>query len=259
MMVYSGDVWEDYSEREDKTKKTFPDLTRVCEHALWSIWSMKNRLLNTIMQLNEELPPYQQFISIYFMRNIIYLQSAYLLACGGYCAPSRDLQRTLYETILRGYLFIVNEDEANLMYEYIEELIIPVRKEALRKRKFWPFEFMVEQLYLEESRKSHKRLFQELSYSSHPSIKSVLPDLEYREGQVRDCLNMILSLIFGNIQMMAECFFSLLDSDFKDIIKASLTEIADFLGEVPLFEPNKPDLTSKIKLKKGNFLDVLND
>ena len=257
--MYSGDIWKDYSERGERTAKTFPVLNRVCQHALSSMWLMKNRLMTALLQLGEELPPQQQFISIYFMRNITYLQSAYLLSYGGYCAPSRDLERTLYETILRGYLFIANEDEANLMYECIEGTASPERKEMLRKRKFWPFEFMIKQLYLEDSRKLHRQLFQELSYSSHPSIKSVVPDLEYREDQVRDGLKMILSLIYGTIQMMTECFFHLLDSEFKDIIKASLTEIADLLGEIPLFEPNKPDMVSKIRFKKGNFLTILND
>ena len=172
------------------------------------------------------------------MRNIAYLRSAYLLSCGAFCGPSRDVQRTVYETILRGYLFIVDQKEANLMYKFIDGTIESNARDALRKRKFWPFEYLINRLYIESTRKSHKKLFEELSRSSHPSIKGAYYDLVYNESEVKDCLNTILSFGYGNIQMMAEGFINFLNSTLKGKVRESLLQISDTLGERPLFEPD---------------------
>lgn len=67
---------------------------------------------------------------------------------------------------------------------------------------------------------------------------------------------MILAFIYGTVQMMAEGFFDLLDDYIKDTIKDTMESIAGFLHEVLLFEPDK-ELSSKIRLREGNFLTVL--
>ena len=205
----------------------------------------------------KEIPPYQQFISIYFLRNITYLRAAYLLASGALIGPSRDLQRTVYETILRGYLFIVDQKEADLMYSYIEKTIGREELKALRKRNFWPFNFLIEQLYVKETRQKHKKLFRGLSRFSHPSILGAFKDLEYSEAEVKDCLNCILSLTYGNIQMLSEGFFNFLDQPLKQIIKKTLLEIVDSQGEIAIFEPDQERWILRIKLKGGNFMKVL--
>jgi hypothetical protein len=214
------------------------------------------RNINTRWE-NKKFPPYQQFVSIYFVRNLVYLRSTYLLACGAFCGPSRDLQRTIYETILKGYLFVVDQQEADVMYSVINGTIESKELKALRRRRFWPFEYLINRLYLKETRESNKKFYEALSRFSHPSIKSVYHDLEYSKTEVEDCLNVILSLTYGNIQMMAEGFYDLLDSTLKRMIRESLFEIADFQGETGLFEPDQERWFPKIRLKKGNFLHIL--
>lgn len=206
---------------------------------------------------SKELPPFQQFASIYFYRNNTYLQSAYLLASGAFCGPSRDLQRTVFETILRGYLFIVDNREAELMYHYIEGKIAKGELATLRKRNFWPFEYVVKMLYSKDRQKKHKTLFEGLSRFSHPSILSAFKDLEYSATEIEDCLNCTLCLSYGSIQMISEGFLNLLTLASKKKIKETLLEIADCQGEIALFEPNKQHWSSKIKLKSGNFISVL--
>lgn len=254
-----SDIQKDYAGKAKKTADTFPKLTLVCKRALASMWILKKELETTI-KTNwgaKELPPHQQLVSIYFFRNMTYLRAAYLLACEGSCGASRDLQRTIYETILRGYLFIVDENEAKLFYNYIERKIDPKEEKALRNRKFYPFEFLLGKLYTPESGKFNRRIFHELSRFSHPSIRGVLLDLQYSENSIEDCLKMILGLMYGTVQMMTEGFFELLDDCIKNTIKETLENIASFLNEVPLFEPDQEKFSSKIKLRKGNFLTVL--
>ena len=205
----------------------------------------------------KELPPFQQFVSIYFSRNITYLQSAYLLAVGALCGPSRDLQRTVFETILRGYLFIVDHKEADLMYKYVEKKLGKQEMVTLRKRNLWPFNFLVKRLYSRETRKQHRKVFEELSRFSHPSIVGAFKDLNYSKSEVEDCLNIILCLVYGNIQMLSEGFFDFLEPSLRKTVKETLLEIADAQGIVALFEPDQKQWSPKIKLKKGNFMHTL--
>lgn len=253
------DIQRSYLSKAKKTANTFPKLTLICERALSSMWTMKKQW-ETIIQTQwgaKELPPHQQWVSIYFFRNMTYLRAAYLLAREGSCGASNGLQRTAYETLLRGYLFIIDENEARLFYNLIEGTIEPKAKEALRKRKFFPFEFLLKKLYKPKSRESHREIFHELSRFSHPSIRGVFLDMKHSEKQIEDCLKMILAFIYGTVQLMAEGFFEFLDDRLKDTIKDVLENIASFLQEVPLFEPNKEELSSKIRLREGNFLTVL--
>ena len=63
--------------------------------------------------------------------------------------------------------------------------------------------------------------------------------------------------MYGNVQMMSECFFDFLNPSAKQLIKASMKEIASTLRNVPLFEPDSDSYSTRIKLKHGNFLNVL--
>lgn len=240
-----------------RTINTFPELTRVCSDALASMWSMKKEL-GAILKTkwgDKELPSYQQFVSIYFFRNMVYLRGAYLLACEGSCGPSSDLQRTAYETILRSYLFMVDKSEADLLYSYLEGNA--KARKILRKRNFYPINFLRSELYAPSSRKLHKKIFEELSRFSHPTIQGAMLDLQYSSKNVEGSLKMILALTYGTVQMLVEGFFDLLDARLKATAKETLEKIADFLKVVPLFEPNQERWSSKIKLKRGNFLAVL--
>lgn len=258
-MMFSSDTWKLYKKRVEMTEVSSFQLTELCLHVLQSMQSMTSLLNNNVRTMwgKKQLPPYQQFVSVYFVRNLTYLRPAYFLACASLCGPSRNLQRTIYETILRGYLFIVNHNEANLMHSYIEQTLTKKQLGLLRRRKFWPFSFMINCLYTKKLMKQHKTMFNAISRFSHPSIRGVYKDLEYSEDEVKDCLNIILGLGYSNIQMMSEGFYQFLNPTLKGVIKETLFEIADFQGTISLFEPNKREWSSKIKLKNGNFLTVL--
>jgi hypothetical protein len=255
-MSYS-DFWKANFQRVKKTEKTFPKLTQLCIRVLESMGYIGKKWGLLARARGKKLPPYQQFVSIYFQRNITFLRGAYLLACRSLCEPSRDLQRTTFETILRGYLFTVKKKEANLMYSLIEGTIKPEEKDALRKKKYWPFRSLVRELYTKETRKSCEKFYDRLSRSSHPSIMGTFADLRYSSEMVEDCLNTILALSYNNVQMMAEGFFDFLDNEFKEVIRATLKDIADAQEVIVIFEPDKEIHSSKIKLKKGNFMKVL--
>jgi len=174
----------------------------------------------------------------------------------GFSHPSICLQRTVYETILKGYLFIVNPEEADLYYSKLQT---NEEEKFLKKRRFYGHSYLVNELFEPKTKHKHRRLYKELCISAHAEIKGTLLDFpRYTEKEIGDRLKMFLSLAYGNIQMVAEDFLYLLDAPLKRITKGILEKIVESLErQVPLFEPDRDVYSSKLRLKKGNFMDVL--
>ncbi len=111
--IFEKPIWTYYEDR----KKRIDILQEidVIEKVLQEMWFscnvisdiLKDRTINSSTEL---------FIGTYFMRNITYLYSAYECARIGNTMPSYNLQRTVLETIIKGYVFIVDEDIADRCY-----------------------------------------------------------------------------------------------------------------------------------------------
>jgi len=248
--------WEFYLERVGETTAKLKALTERCEVIIKSMWLIENRLGQDLAKRGEDLSPSESFILAYFRRNIVYLQSAYILTSIGFVHPSRCLQRVVYETILRGYFFIVNPKEAENYYSHLRT---EKEEEFLGKRKRYGHSFLCKKLFQPKTQINHRTLYKELCVSSHAEIKGLLVDFPiYDEKAVEDKLKMILSLSYGNIQMIAEEFLELFDSSLKKIMKIALKEIIDGIErQVPLFEPDTITFSSKIRFKSGNFMMIL--
>jgi hypothetical protein len=258
--MLNSPFWMFHSQRLEATEKKYPKLNQLCLNSLDSMWKINQECGRrvTARSRGTQIPAVEQCVSIYYQRNITYLRAAYLLASVSLTEPTANVLRTIYETILRGYFFIVRNDEADLMCAKIEQKISNEDKDRLRKRKYWPFRFLIGELYTEKTKKSAKLLFEDfLSRSSHPSVRSAMVDFNYSGESVNDKLNLITMLSYGNIQMLAECFFDYFTDELKLLIKNSLFNIADFYKEVPVFEPDKPLFFDKIRLRNGNFMELL--
>ncbi len=250
-------LWGVCEARVRHTELKHPHETHLCAVSIDSMRVMRNILDAVLSTPAKVLPPYQQFVLIYSGTLEAYLQGAYLLSCTWFYQANRDLQRTVYETILKGYLFIVDNREADLMYSYVKGTVSPTAKRDLEKRRFWPFELMCDNLYDSKTREAHRKLYRALSSFSHPTITGASLDSEYYPGSVIDSLNMILSFSYGSIQMVCEAFFDSLDTRCRNIAKTTLTEIVDHLSSTPAFAPNNSKYHERLKLKDGNFSTVL--
>lgn len=157
-----------------------------------------------------------------------------------------------FETLMRGYLFTVEPKEAEEYFKVIgtkEEESYQFKKGA---------SFLRKKLYTDATSQKHRNLYKMLCISAHPGIKGAARDYPaYLSNRIEDNFKMILCLIYGNIQMMAECFTDFLDTKTRTVIKGSMENIASNLGSIPLFEPDKEPYSSRIKLGRGNFLKVL--
>lgn len=244
-----GELWKDYLSKVNKTITSFANINQICENTILSMMLIYSEIFESV---KTSLPNYQAFIAFLYKRNITYLQSSHLLACIGFIDPSSNLNRTVYETILRCYLFITEPKEAD---EYSQAIRAEKEKSYDRKKGV---KYIREKLYSPKTCKEHKEFYEQLCILAHPSIKGVAEDYpEHRPDRIKDNLSIILHLMYGNIQMMSECFFGLLNSQATKTIIPSMERIATTLEYVPLFEPDKDSYSSRIKLKRGNFREVL--
>ena len=257
VLFYLNRFWRAFEMRVRQTELKHSDETRLCTVSIDSMCNMRRILGAALTAKAKILPPYQQFVFTYFGTIEAYLQSVYLLSCGWFYQANQDLQRTVHETILKGYLFIVENGEADLMYSYVKGTINPTAKRKLEKRRLWPFDFMCEIMYDNKTKKAHQKLYRTLSRFSHPTITGAALDSNYTPKSLLDSLNMTLSYSYGSIQMVCEAFFDSLDSRCREIAKTTMTNIANHLSFIPVFEPNNSKYRQRLKLKEGNFSTVL--
>ena len=203
-----------------------------------------------------QLPPLDSFILAYFLRNTIYLHSSYVLASMGFVWPSMNLQRTVYETILRSYFFIVNPEEAALFYENLQTETYP---SFMKKRHYYAHSYLCEQLYEQNSQGKERRFYEMLCVSAHAEFRGLLLDFPAQnKAEIEDRLRMVLMLSYGNIQMFAELFLDRFNEALRKLTIAILRKIvASNENQIPLFEPDKASYSSKLILRKGNFVQVI--
>lgn len=214
----------------------------------------RHRPLGKAKKRNQRLPPNQTFVSIYFRRNMFYLYSAHALACMGFCDPSMNIQRTVYESILWGYYFILFESVAN---HYLDAYGTEDEVEYINRLSHG---CLIGTLFKSTTRAQLKELYKMLCRFAHPDFYGTGRDFPiYNENLVEDRLKLILCFAYGNIQMLAEGFLNLLNSELKNLIKFIMREILIVLDyKIPKFAPDKGNLSSRIVLKEGNFDDILN-
>jgi hypothetical protein len=189
---------------------------------------------------------------VFYKRNIAYLQSAYILASIGFVGPSANTTRTVFETLLREYLFIVDKEEANEYYRIIDT----TQETPYNIKK--GLKYMRDKLYSDSRNQTMKEMYSLLCSKSHPDIKgSNLDYPNYSLPQIEDIMRSILLQMYGNIEVFAEGFYDLLDSALKSFIKQSMSSIAFDTGYTLAFEPDIEPYASLIRLKNGNFDRVL--
>ncbi len=135
----------------------------------------------------KKLPNPQVFVSIYYQRNIIYLQSSHILTCIGFINPSANLNRTICETLQRGYLFTVEPKEADDYYQVLEQ-----EKEHLYHVQKGP-SYIRRKIYSPETEKQEKDFYGQLCISAHADIKGAALDYpKYLPNRIEDNLSVIL-------------------------------------------------------------------
>jgi hypothetical protein len=104
----TSDDWDFFAKRARRTALAFSNFTEPCETAIKAMWTMEIKIAEIAKTEGKQLPPNETFVLVHFRRNNVYLLSSYVLAAMGFIWPSMNLQRTVYETVLRSYFFVVN-------------------------------------------------------------------------------------------------------------------------------------------------------
>lgn len=243
------------SERAETVRTVMPELVNASQATITAIWQIESKLFERLGRIGKKLPPTDVFVSIYFKKNRAYLQSAHILACYGFVNPSASLQRMVYESILRGYYFIVEPNQAMLLYaktdtELVDDVMAAEQDRSLGKGA------VAGKIY-ENVR--DKKLYSLLCEMSHPGILGVnqdFPTLNF--GEIESNLKTGLLLSYGSIQMLSEVFMDRYNDELKKLVKEIMQNaIVNADNQIPTIEPDKPSYKSMLKLKNGNFLGIL--
>lgn len=85
-----GRVWVDYLANVDKSINRLAVINQTCEDTIKTMYLIDAKVLDAILKQwgRRQLPNDQVFVSVFYKRNISYLQSAYILASIGFMSPS---------------------------------------------------------------------------------------------------------------------------------------------------------------------------
>lgn len=238
--------WWFLFKRSVKTTEKYQSLAEMCETVLNSMWFIEDKITEKLREKGEPLDPPHSFVLAYFRRNTIYLQSSYILNSMGFIHPTISLHRTIYETILRSYFFVVNPEEAE---QYYTHLRTDEEEEFLKSKKRYAHWFLADKLFKPETKDAHRIFYKKLCISAHAEIKGLLNDFpKYDENEIEDKLKTFLSLAYENIQIVTEAFLELLDTPLRNFINQVLKEITELTKSKPAFRPDKEKWVSKLKL-----------
>jgi len=241
--------------RVERTRANFPSLVKVCSEVIAFQWKIRNLFSMRVKEPGSgESPPHQQFIMIYFARNAIYLRAAFTLAQEGSTSPCYDVLRTVFETILRGYLFALAPDEAKLMYGYIKNALTSEQQKDLKRKAFFNFDYNLKRLWDDKDIDKINQVYRQLCRFSHPSVLGAELDWRYSKNSVKDCLRMTSSLSFGNIQVLMEGFPEYIKGEARDICRDALVMVRNKLGFSPLFTPSSSEFQPRMEIQPSDII-----
>jgi len=286
--IFEKPIWTYYEDRKNRIN-ILQELD-VVEKVLQEMWFscniiseiMNNRTLNSSTEL---------FISTYFMRNITYLYSSYESERIGNTMPSYNLQRTVLETIIKGYVFVVDEDIADRCYvttaahlpqsdEYrdiliniilqkhrLEPVFIQSSKKILNNKimdsdkiglirninRYSKFKDNLDILYINKVKDGWEKLYGQICKPAHPSVDGAMSDLLLDINKTKECMEVILILCYMNMFMFLEVFYNDATPVLKTIFKDQFKVIHETLKQVPLFIPNIQVQNNKLNLKNEDY------
>ena len=208
-----------------------------------------------------------EVISYFFQLDILERTVAhYTLLKKGIVISSYLPLRSIYELLLRMYLFKTNRElaELNCKYEkresYNEEGRKQIEKE-FNKHKKLNREYVEKKIYSEEKIKkfrdgSGKHFYNHLSQMAHPSLQSRSSSLEYHPSQFIDSMKLGISLTVANFVLIFENNEQFIKKENKEKVREMFKEEypEEFLG---LYADFIPDINND-KLKFKTHQDFLN-
>lgn len=291
---FNKPIWTVIEEREREIQERL-DVLDVVEEVLQEMWISckliidfnKNKKFNNSSEL---------LINTYYFRNYQYLFSSYELGKKGFTMPSHNLQRTVLESIIKGYIFILNKDISdkffittsadindndpyykNMLKTIIEKnnldefFIISAKKilsnnigeddkkELMRKiNNYNKFEYNIKKMYKSETHDHWNGVYKQICRTAHPSVWGVITDLRFDIDIIKNNMEFILFLCFMNMFMFLEMFFEDIKSkELINLFKTQLSKIDNTIKPIPYFVPNNYEYMKKIKFKEDNYKILL--
>jgi len=294
LSVFRESIWIFLKKREKEIEETINVIDDV-EFILQEMWFsgalMEKLFLRYIPKVSSEI-----LINTLYFRNVTYLTSSYQLAKIGFIMPSHNLQRTVLESLVKGYLYIVEEDlsdmhfivtmldkkldsvEKDILKSIIIKNVLPekyiicannllsnkIPKKELKKKvinrikKYSNFNKNIGLLYKKSRVNKYRDIYRKISTTAHPSSFGVITDLTYNKIGIINSLELILLFSYANMQMFLEQYYPQIRSqELLKLFKDSMNHIINTLNQVSNIEPNKQIYNEKIRFKTANFNDIL--
>lgn len=213
------------------------------------------KILEEAQESGKQMSGPKALIPILIDRNNHYLIASYKLTSNCLINPAYLNLRVVFETITKMYLLHLTEKEADLFYKSQLDELTEKEQQEFKKTFRWLAPNIVRKiLYSNDKKYQMNRLYEIISNSAHPSIRSAMSDFDYRDDTVTDVLNMILAFSSANIIAIHETFFDKFNKEVTTEIHNTIDKIAIELDDF-MFDmiPNNPNLKIKPKclIKKG--------
>jgi len=205
--------------------------------------------------------------------------------------PSYNLQRTVLESIIKGYIFVVDEDIADRCYVMIASYLkqndkyrdILINKRLQKNRlgqvfiqsskkilnnnitdsdkiglirninQYSTFKDNLDLLDITILKDDWEKLYGQICKPAHPSVDGAMSDLLLNMNKTKDCIEVILILYYMNIFMFLEVFYNDAIPVLTSIFKDQFKVIYGTLKQVPLFIPNIQVQNNKLNLKNEDY------
>jgi len=294
MSVFRESIWTFLEKREKEIEETIGVIEDV-EFILQEMWFsgalMEKLFLRYIPKFSSEL-----LINTLYFRNVNYLTSSYKLAKIGFVIPSHNLQRTVLESLVKGYIYIVEEEVSDMHFivTMLDKKLNTVEKDILKSivkknvlsekyimcannllfdktpekelkkqviKMIWKYSIFnrnIDLLYTKSIENKYRDVYRRLSTTAHPSSFGIVSDLTYNKIGVIDSLELTLLFSYANMQMFLERYFpQIKNQELLKLFKNSMNHIINKLTQFPNIEPNKNIYNKKIIFKTANFNDIL--
>jgi len=208
-----------------------------------ALWIAKNNLSKmrfiydklgySIHQSGDEgkLVPSQEFALAFFLRSFSYLFASLSCLDEYLYSPCRDLLRTTYEMIYKGFFFSLRQDKAIDAYIKIQTgdekaLEVPIRT-------------IINELYQDQINTMHHKFYTKICPYSHADLIGANLNYRFFESEYKDCLQLIISAEYGFFAMIHFSLKKYFDEQLLKELDSIVQEMQPYNPNVPIFYPNK--------------------
>lgn len=275
-MVGTGIIRLDsiYNKRKYMIARNYPAYLKLAEDCVSQNYTIAEgidlALIERAKQSGKKIDGPVALPPILFRKSMNYSYSALCLLREGHIDATYSCIRSCVEHIWKAYyLLLAEEDAKNLLFKDeirkgvqpselpADKKLTPDEEEKIKKdfHYFQPRYFRG-YLYDGDKRKSMDTIYHHLSNSTHPSITGSMAEIDFRSESVEDLLKMIIAISLSISVVGIEVYPESISTREHERLNRAINRVADALGSLPDFIPNKPKNIGTLRMPKWKEAEV---